>query len=86
MIEDKKIVFTTSWDDGSKFDLRLCDMFSKYNIRGTFYIPKNFELKTLSDKDIKEILKCHEIGAHTLSHIDLTKTSFGNAEREIKES
>lgn len=86
MIEDKKILFTTSWDDGSKFDLRLCDLFSKYNIRGTFYIPKQFELRTLSDNEIKEISKHHEIGAHTLSHIDLTKTPFKNAEKEIKES
>lgn len=86
MIEDKKIVFTTSWDDGSKFDLRLCNLFSKYNIRGTFYIPKQFELRTLSDGDIKEISKVHEIGAHTLTHASLTKISPKNAEKEIKES
>lgn len=86
MMENKKIAFTTSWDDGSKFDIKLSELLLKYGMRGTFYIPKSFELRTLSDSEIREIAKHNEIGAHTLTHADLTKLSPCVAEKEIKES
>ena len=42
----KKIVVTTSWDDGHILDLKLSNLLTKYNIKGTFYLsPKDREIK-----------------------------------------
>ncbi|OHA89499.1 MAG: hypothetical protein A3C70_01525 [Candidatus Zambryskibacteria bacterium RIFCSPHIGHO2_02_FULL_43_14] len=62
---------TTSWDDGDILDKRLSDLLSRYDVKGTFYISKNYRPKRLPDSEIKEISKWHEIGAHTLTHPDL---------------
>ncbi len=82
----KKIVITTSWDDGNKLDLKIVRLLDKYNLKGTFYIPKKSEFTSLSEKEIKEISKNHEIGAHTLNHIDLTKINLRKARQEISDS
>ena len=63
----------TSWDDGSKLDLRLASLLKKYNLQGTFFIPSNCEL---SERQIKELGKDFEIGGHTISHpMDLKQLS-----------
>jgi len=82
----KKIVITTSWDDGNKSDLKIAKLLDKYNLKGTFYIPKKSEFTSLGEKEIKEISKNHEIGAHTLNHIDLTKIDLRKAKQEISDS
>ena len=73
----KKIYFTSSWDDGSVNDLKLLKLLNKYNIKGTFYVPKEFDGKgskfseynrQLSDKEIIEIASGQEIGSHSLTH------------------
>ena len=79
----QKIIITTSWDDGHKMDLKLLSLLNKYNLKGTFYIPKNCEFKSLTNDEIKEINKSQEIGAHSLSHLDLTKLSLSQAKKEI---
>jgi len=38
-LEVKKAVITTSWDDGSIFDLKLKDLLKRYSIPATFYVP-----------------------------------------------
>ena len=35
-----KLIVTTSWDDGSRLDLKLAELLEKYGISGTFYVPK----------------------------------------------
>ncbi|MCX6750242.1 MAG: polysaccharide deacetylase family protein, partial [Candidatus Pacearchaeota archaeon] len=86
----KQIIVTTSWDDGHKLDLRLAKLLKKYNIKGTFYIsPRNREFKKedlLTDKEIIELSKDFEIGAHTMTHPRLTKVSEEEAFKEILES
>ncbi|MFA6254820.1 MAG: polysaccharide deacetylase family protein [Patescibacteria group bacterium] len=82
----RKIV-TTSWDDGNKLDLKLLNLLNKYNLKGTFYIPKNLELKSLTGQEIKLIAETQEIGAHTLNHPNLTSlVSDEEIKREIKGS
>jgi peptidoglycan/xylan/chitin deacetylase (PgdA/CDA1 family) len=86
----KKIIVTTSWDDGHKLDLKLAKLLKKYNINGTFYVcPDNREFNKsdlLSDEEIKQLSEGFEIGAHTVTHPRLTKVSLEEAEREISES
>jgi len=82
----KKIIFTTSWDDGYSKDLKLANLLDKYGIKGTFYIPIRSINKWLSVDDLRTIAENHEIGAHTISHCILTETTMANARHEIIES
>jgi peptidoglycan/xylan/chitin deacetylase (PgdA/CDA1 family) len=85
-----QVIVTTSWDDGHKLDLRLAKLLKKYNIKGTFYVsPRNREFKQadlLIDKEIIELSKDFEIGAHTMTHPRLTKVSEEEAKKEIIDS
>jgi len=82
----KKIAITTSWDDGNKLDLKIAKLLDKYNLKGTFYVPKKSEFTSLTEREIKGISKNHEIGAHTLNHVDLTKVDLIKAKQEISNS
>lgn len=90
----KKVIVTTSWDDGAVEDLRLLALLEKYNLKGTFYIPKkiNFEVKKgqnleiISEKDVLKIAETQEIGAHTLNHIYLDKLNKDKVYNEVKKS
>jgi peptidoglycan-N-acetylglucosamine deacetylase len=68
----KKIIVTTSWDDGHKLDFKVSQLLKKYSLKGTFYVaPKNREFnKTdlLTDQEIIGLGKTFEIGAHTMTH------------------
>lgn len=81
--------FTTSWDDGSEYDLRVADLLIKHGIKGTFYIPiENIERKSdsLSKYKINEIGQNFEIGGHTYSHVPLTSLNARRAKQEIFDS
>ena len=86
----KQIIITTSWDDGHKLDLKLADLLKKYGIRGTFYIsPKNREFRKedlLTGEKIIELNKDFEIGAHSMTHPNLTRISEKEAFDEITDS
>jgi|SRR3989344_1662464 len=81
----KKIFVTTSWDDGHKLDLKVSELLTKYGLTGTFYIAIN-QNNRLSDADIREISKNHEIGAHTVNHPRLSAVGLNKAAEEIKNS
>ncbi|HSX09011.1 MAG TPA: polysaccharide deacetylase family protein [Candidatus Saccharimonadales bacterium] len=86
----KRIIVTTSWDDGHKLDKRVAQLLKKYNIKGTFYVsPQEREFPKsdlLTDSDIKALSKDFEIGAHTMTHPHLSRISMNEAEKEISES
>jgi peptidoglycan/xylan/chitin deacetylase (PgdA/CDA1 family) len=77
---------TTSWDDGHPLDLRLADLLDAYDLRGTFYIVRDYLDERLSDAQIAALATRHEIGAHTLTHPALTEIPPDEARREIVES
>jgi peptidoglycan/xylan/chitin deacetylase (PgdA/CDA1 family) len=83
----KKVLVTTSWDDGHILDMRLASILKKYGISGTFYVsPKDREFmpeQLLTDEQIKELSKEFEIGAHTMTHPHLTDLSDEHALQEI---
>ena len=78
---------TFSYDDGVTQDIRLVEIFNKYNLKATFNI--NSELlgqsaaieregvKISHDKikpeDLKHIYDGHEVALHTLTHPNLTQ-------------
>lgn len=81
----KKIIITTSWDDGQKEDLRLLKLLNKYGIKATFYVPFNFKNRaTLNKKNIKYLMdNGAEIGGHTINHIPLAQLSEEHILKEI---
>lgn len=82
MSEQKMKYLTFSYDDGVKQDLRLIELFNKYNMKATFnlnsdcfgkYSEWNIDSKVIPRprvelKDVKHIYDGHEIAAHTLTH------------------
>jgi hypothetical protein len=82
------MIFTTSWDDGRKDDLRLAELLEKYGATGTFYISPADSLKreSLTNDEVKELSQRHEIGAHTMTHPKLTTLPLDEARREIEDS
>lgn len=82
-----------SFDDGSKEDVRLSNLLTKYGIRATFYIPSDWEFvntlnkrESLTLTELKEIAEHHDIGSHTITHPLLTRIPIEDAEIEIAES
>lgn len=81
----RQLLVTTSWDDGMTTDLKLVEMLEKYSIRATLYIAKGIA-NPLRVRDLIEIEKKFEIGAHTLGHIDLVRLPLSEAKYEIEGS
>lgn len=88
----KKVYFTTSWDDGSIHDLKLAALMEKYSIKGTFYIPKEFNTsgnkfseygRRLTEEEIQIISRAQEVGAHSLNHYNLTILNDEQLREEI---
>ena len=87
MNKNVKKAITFSYDDGVTQDIRLIEIFNKYNLKATFNI--NSELlgqsatvehegvKISHDKikpeDLKHIYDGHEVAVHTLTHPNLTQ-------------
>lgn len=84
---DQKSLATFSWDDGHPLDIRIAQLFNKYGLRCTFYIPKNNSenLPTLSPSDLRELSKDNfDIHSHTLNHIYLNKLQPHEQASEIQ--
>ena len=78
------MIIETSWDDGSAYDYKICELLKKYNIGGTFYIPT---INDLSESEIISMSKDFEIGGHTTTHPkDLKKLSPEEQYNEIKDN
>ncbi len=86
----KEVVVTTSWDDGHVLDTHVAELMKQYGLRGTFYVaPKNSELgagECLNDEAVAKLAEVFEVGAHTMSHRELTKLTPVEVQNEIIES
>jgi hypothetical protein len=74
---------TTSWDDGHPLDARVAELLAKYDLPGTFYVPKTAEYGTMATAQLRDLSSAFEIGAHTLHHVVLTSISDQVARNEI---
>jgi peptidoglycan-N-acetylglucosamine deacetylase len=80
----EKKYLVTSWDDGSKFDVRLAELLLKYNIPAIFYIPTCCEL---SNREILDLSKYFSVGGHTTTHPnDIKRLSFEDQLKDISEN
>lgn len=82
------MIFTTSWDDGYALDMKISSILDVFNMKGTFYLcpHKQHGKEMLSNKDIFNLNKKHELGAHTMNHPKLTLIPATKAQKEIIES
>lgn len=75
-----------SWDDGSPYDIKLAELFEKYEIPCKLFVPnRNIEGRdVLSPTEIKQIKSPYvSFGGHTENHIYLDSIPFGTAMQEI---
>ena len=78
-----QLIVTTSWDDTTGVDLKLLELLENYGIKATFYAVSNWIGKKISADELRHISEVHEIGAHTLNHVTLTRVEKEVARREI---
>jgi peptidoglycan-N-acetylglucosamine deacetylase len=85
---ERRVIVTTSWDDGHELDEKLAGLLADHGFAGTFYIsPRTAEIPSylrLRPRSLCELANRFEIGSHTLTHPKLTRLPPWEAEREIK--
>ncbi len=84
----KRVIVTTSWDDGHPLDLRIADLLARLGMRGTFYTPIEYSrCARMSAAQIRDLSHMGmEIGSHTVSHPRLTRLPDHAVLRELRES
>ena len=86
--EGKTKAVTFSYDDGSRCDMRLCDIFDRFGMKGTFNLNSSHVLDeerktTIHLLEMKNILeRGHEIALHGYSHKATAALSPTEAVRE----
>ena len=92
MFQGKNKALTFSYDDGVTQDIRLIEIFNKYNLKATFNIKSELlgnqgelvrnDVHITHNKnkpeDVKYIYDGHEIAVHTLTHPTLPKVEDDN--------
>lgn len=82
MFNGKMKAITFSFDDCTTQDIRLVELFNKYNVKATFNVNsqllgkpgeliregKKIGHNKLAQKEIKKVYKGHEVAVHTLTH------------------
>jgi len=86
MVNKKRCIVTTSWDDGHRMDERVASLLLDYQIKGTFYIARNWMEASGGSSLVTDLDRNFEIGAHTLSHPVLTNIPSDHALTEIVSS
>ena len=73
---------TTSWDDAQNLDLRLGGLLAKHGLTGTFYAARDY-MEPLGSDELRRLAEAHEVGAHTLTHADLSAVPIERAREEV---
>jgi len=84
----KEKALTFSYDDGNIKDRDLVELFNKHGVKGTFNLnsDKFFENGAdynISNKEIAELYKGHEVAVHTVTHPRLELLPKSQTAREI---
>lgn len=81
----KGVVVTTSWDDGSRSDIKLAKLLKEFSIKATFYATRDYHYleDPLTPDQVLELDEDFEIGAHTLTHPNLLTIGTEAASYEI---
>lgn len=77
-----------SYDDGNIADRQLVKIFNKYGMKATFHIPsarvKRKMANQVTEEEINELYKGHEISGHGANHLALAKLPQDKVDAEIK--
>ncbi len=90
---------TFSYDDGVTQDIRLVEIFNKYNLKATFNLNSEllgkeggFEQQghhvvhnKISPEEVRSLYKGHEVAVHTLTHPNLTTLEEDEIVRQVEE-
>lgn len=79
-------IFTTSWDDGHPLDLRVAELLAKYGLPGTFYVPGRAPGPVMEAAAVRDLSSGFEIGAHTMTHGDLSQMTAPEVNAEMVDS
>jgi peptidoglycan/xylan/chitin deacetylase (PgdA/CDA1 family) len=81
----KRVIVTTSWDDGHPQDVRLAETLARYGVRGTFYVPIDHAAGPRMEWDQVRKLRDMgmEIGADALTRPRMSNISERDAMREL---
>ncbi len=69
--DGKKGCLTFSYDDGTKHDYRLVEIFNKYGMKGTFNLNSGFMRDNgdhVMQKDVATLYEGHEVAVHSHTH------------------
>jgi len=80
------IYLVLSFDDASKYIVKCAKLLEKYNLKGTFYLDTARMLKELNAEDIRWISTWNEVGAHSVTHRDLTTLTYKELLFEVSNS
>lgn len=85
MWNNKLKALSFTFDDGLYDDIRLVELFNRYNLKATFNINSGlFDAPNhLSASEIVSLYKGHEIAGHTLTHPRLTELDDNTVLKEI---
>ena len=74
--------FALSYDDANIADRKLVGIFNRYGLKGTFHIPSAWLItkpeNRISESEIMELYKGHEISGHGANHLYLAKIAEEN--------
>jgi peptidoglycan/xylan/chitin deacetylase (PgdA/CDA1 family) len=82
----RSFVMTTSWDDGHPLDLRVAELLAKFDLAGTFYVPRSNQRPVMNSSQIRDLSQSFEIGAHTLDHLAIDQLSDLEASTQLSGS
>lgn len=99
MVDGKMKAITFSYDDGVTQDIRLIEIFNKYNLKCTFnlnsallgnkdtviYDSKSINHTKIKSEDVKYIYAGHEVAVHTLTHTNLTNLKEEEIIRQVED-
>lgn len=76
----RRIVYTTSWDDGLTSDRRLVELGQRHGVpMMIFASPQHHSGKAMPASDLREVAQYAEIGSHTLRHSPIDNCSVEDA-------
>lgn len=96
--DNKMKAVTFSYDDGIKQDIRLIELFNKYNLKCTFnlntgidieksnWLNNGLYIERMANEGLTELYKGHEIAAHSLTHALLTELSTNDVIKEMNDN
>lgn len=99
MLNGKNKAITFSYDDGVTQDIRLINIFNKYNLKATFNINSellgkegelliegfNINHTKNNPEDVKHIYEGHEVAVHTLTHPNLIVKDDDEILRQVEQ-